>query len=226
MKKTGIIFFVSFMFNIIFPGNIYPQKNFEGKIAIKVPGIETSGDLSYYLKGHKTRINVEGKQRNSDLIIDTDKKEMVLLYTQMNKYTIIPFNDSETGIPGSKNSTGFERTGIKKTINGYMCEKWTYKYYGGKITAWMTGNIGRFSFFKNPLKNEYEPVWKTEIENSGYFPMSIVEKTKSYVSVSLLEVKSVKRMDIRDDYFQPPDDFEKMKKPDMNSLRNLMQKKH
>jgi hypothetical protein len=76
------------------------------------------------------------------------------------------------------------------------------------------------------VENGIEPVWKNEIENSGYFPMKIEDKIKSGGSMTILEVKNVKRMNIGNDYFRPPEDFEKMKMPDMNSMKNFMQKSH
>ena len=79
-------------------------------------------------------------------------------------------------------------------------------YYSDReIVAWLTKGLGSFRFFKDPVENEIEPVWKNEIENSGYFPMKIEEKIKSGGSMTILEVKNVKRMNIGNDYFRPPE---------------------
>lgn len=205
--------------------NLYCQGAFEGRIELKVPGTENSGDLSYYKKGNKIRINAEGKQRNSDLIIDPDREVKILLMTQMNKYVLFPFSDGDfrhnTGEKALKN---FRKTGETKNINGYSCNEWVYRFPGGKINAWLTGGLGTFRFFIDPMKNESEPGWETEIENSELFPMSIYESLNGGESVILLNVKAVKKRKLRDDYFIPPADFEVMKKPNMDSMKNFMQK--
>lgn len=225
MKKYALSAFILASLVFILQGNIFSQGVFEGRIELKVPGTGNSGDLSYYKKGNKIRINVEGKQRNSDLIIDQEKKVKILLMTQMNKYVVFPFAEGDyredTGVKALKK---FRKTGRTKIINGYSCDEWVYRFSGKQITAWMTAGLGAFRFFINPMKNEIEAEWEIEIENSGLFPMSIQESLNAGDSVTLLRGKTVKRMKLRDDYFSPPDDFEVMKKPDMNSMRNFMQK--
>ncbi|MGA7839244.1 MAG: DUF4412 domain-containing protein [Ignavibacteriaceae bacterium] len=226
MCKVKIISIMILTGLLCFPASNLSQGKFEGKITIKVPEIENYGELSYYIKGDKIRINVEGKQRNSDLIIDPDKKEMILLKTQMSKYIIFPFdNYVETGMV-NKNEIlkQFKNTGSKKNIQGHDCEKWIYQTNNKEIIVWLTKDIGQFRFFRNPDKNHTPIVWKNDIENSGYFPLKIEEKSNSGKAITTLEVKDIKRMKLENDYFQPPGDFEEMKKPNINLMKNFMQK--
>jgi len=227
MSKVKIISIMILTGFLCFPAITLSQGKFEGKITIKVPEIENYGELSYYIKGDKIRINVEGKQRNSDLIIDPDIREMILLKTQMSKYIIFPFDGySETGtVNKSKNLKQFKNTGIKKNMQGYYCEKWIYQSDDKEIIAWLTKDIGQFRFFRNPEKNKNPISWKNEIENSGYFPMKIQEKSNRGKAITTLEVKDIKRLKLDNDYFQPPDDFGEMKKPNINLMKNFMQKK-
>jgi hypothetical protein len=225
MNKTRLMIITAFLCITV---NVCPQGRFEGKITIKVPEIENYGELSYYIKGNKTRINVEGKQRNSDLIIDPDIREMILLKTQMSKYIIFPFDGyGETGaVNKSATLKQFKNTEIKKSIQGYHCEKWIYQSDNKVIIAWLTKEIGQFRFFKNPEKNKNPISWENEIENSGYFPMKIEERSNGGKTITTLEVKDIKAMKLEKDYFQPPADFEKMKMPDINSMKRFMQKSH
>lgn len=224
MSRSGLMLLVLSVFFVF--SNINSQGNFEGKITVKVPEVDNSGELSYYLKGDKIRINVEGKQRNSDLIIDPDNRQVLLLKTQMNKYIVFPFGDTFGANHENREKflKDFKNTGTRKTMNGYRCEKWIYSYGDREIVAWMTDKLAKFRFFKDPSVKGLQPGWQKVIEESGYFPMKIDEKTNAGESISLLLVKDVKSMKLEDNYFRPPNDFERMKMPNMDVMKNFMQK--
>jgi Domain of unknown function (DUF4412) len=233
MKKLSMYLILVLTLVMCRSSDLFAQEKFEGKIIIEMTGWN-SGELSYYVKGNKIRMNVEGKQRNSDIIVDKDKMKEYVLMTQMNRYIEVPlsnpalqkFSNSTYLNKGTYKTNNFKNTGETKVISGFKCQKWIYNDRDVKLNVWLTKELCSFTFFNNPTMKVNEPLWKKEIENTGYFPIKIVQIEKTGHSMTIMEVKSAERMNLEDSYFQPPSDFEKMDMPDMSAIENLMKKKH
>ena len=195
----------------------FSQSTFEGKVVIETTNDGQTHTLNYYAKGDMARFDVNSERGNANIIFDKKNKKMLMVMPTMKMYMEFPMDmdlgDNENNATEDKSKSDFVKTSETKTINGYKCEKWVIKEGDKTSEAWMTKDLGGFVFFQSPMGHHQKQKWQEDIENSGYFPMLVVEKDSDGNETGKFEVKSVEKKSLDDSFFTVPEGYSQMKMP-------------
>ena len=195
----------------------FSQSTFEGKVVIETTNDGQTHTLNYYAKGDMARFDVNSERGNANIIFDKKNKKMLMVMPSMKMYMEFPMDmdlgDNESNTTEDKSKSDFVKTSETKTINGYKCEKWVIKEGDKTSEAWMTKDLGGFVFFQSPMGHHQKQKWQEDIENSGYFPMLVVEKDSDGNETGRFEVKSVEKKSLDDSFFAVPAGYNQMKMP-------------
>ena len=195
----------------------FSQSTFEGKVVIETTNDGQTHTLNYYAKGDMARFDVNSERGNANIIFDKKNKKMLMVMPTMKMYMEFPMDmdlgDNESNATEDKSKSDFVKTSETKTINGYKCEKWVIKEGDKTSEAWMTKDLGGFVFFQSPMGHHQKQKWQEDIENSGYFPMLVVEKDSDGNETGRFEVKSVEKKSLDDSFFAVPAGYNQMKMP-------------
>ena len=216
MKALRISLLVLVTLFFFSPKN-FSQSTFEGKVVIETTNDGQTHTLNYYAKGDMARFDVNSERGNANIIFDKKNKKMLMVMPTMKMYMEFPMDmdlgDNESNATEDKSKSDFVKTSETKTINGYKCEKWVIKEGDKTSEAWMTKDLGGFVFFQSPMGNHQKQKWQEDIENSGYFPMLVVEKDSDGNETGRFEVKSVEKKSLDNSFFTVPAGYNQMKMP-------------
>ncbi len=220
MKNIKILLTLVVFILLTLPA-IYSQDKFEGKVVIETTNNGNSNTLNYYSKGDMARFDVNSARGEANIIFDRKNNKMLMVMPAMKMYMEFPMNmnfgednGAEGNDSGEKHSMkDFVKTGEMKNINGYNCEKWTMKEDDGTSEAWMTKDLGAFVFFQSPMGKKPKAKWQQDLEESGYFPMLVIQKDTDGNETERFEVKSVEKTKLDDSFFSVPDGYNQMKMP-------------
>ena len=214
LKVSLVALAVLFFFS---PKN-FSQTTFEGKVVIETTNNGETNTLNYYSKGDMARFDINSARGEANVIFDKKNKKMLMVMPAMKMYMEFPMNmdfgvDNGNNANDEKSNTDFVKTSDTKTINGYKCEKWVIKDGNNISEAWMTKDLGGFIFFQSPMGKHSKQKWQEDIENSGYFPMLVVEKDSDGNETGRFEVKSIEKKSLDDSFFTVPNGYSQMKMP-------------
>lgn len=200
--------------------NLQAQSQFEGKVTMKFTENNRSHTMDYFMKGNKIRMEMKEQGQAINIIFDRKEDKMIMLMPNQQMYMEYPYKNfmkehKKDKMDGEKEV--FKKTGEMKTINGYNCEKWIFNEDdGSQSVAWMTKELGSFTFFDNPMSgNSDKPEWQQEIEAAGYFPMLVINKDKNGNEQGTMEVTKIEKKNLDNSMFEPPADYKKMEMPMM-----------
>ncbi len=197
--------------------NILSQSNFEGKIVFQVKNKSVLNQISYLVKGDKYRIEPKAAKGMGTMLYSGKTKIMTILIAPNKMYMEIPFDLSvKKKVKKEKTTSYFKNTGETKNILGYKSEKFEFINKGKKGIAWLTKDLGRFLFFRNP-KNKTLPQddWKAAIISENYFPMVVSEIDSKGNPNTMFEVIEISKQKLPDSLFVPPADYKKFEVPKM-----------
>ena len=222
LSRTGFLY--TFLFSLlIFCASIPAQSNFEGKIVMKITGKETS-NIVYFVKGDNTRIEVEAHGKKVAILHNKENPNSKMLMDEQKMYMEFPVPDMpKTEMKESDVADKIKKTGEYKTINGYKCEKWTFKDDEGQTgEAWMTDQLGGCDMLQNPMVRNPENDWRQKLIGN-YFPMLVNVMDNSGEKEFTMEVVSVDKMSLDKDLFEVPSDYKKFNMPNMQNMQKYMQ---
>jgi hypothetical protein len=214
----------------LFTLNIFAQDLFEGVVKYKMVNDGEEMFMNYFTNGTDIRIEIEGEE-SAVMIMSDDKMTMVMPAQKM--YMEFPASMLEMAknmAPPSEESEdiGFDvsayeqyRTGEKKSIHGYDCEKWKFEDDEGISEMWLTDELGNFNFMQNPLQAGGSFLID-KFDGSSFFPIMMVVKDKSDNELSRFEATEVKEMSIDNSSFKAPAGYQKM---DMSGMMNMFKEK-
>jgi hypothetical protein len=138
------------------PGDFQPN-SFLGSFKMNIQNTEKgkteNSTIEYHFQKWKTSMKptVSGQQESMQMIFDLQKQKMTILtmdkkgektgfVTKMPKveYTSKKLDDK---IEQTIDNSSFKKTGEKKNIQGYACEKWIITNPDGVTEAWITNDI-------------------------------------------------------------------------------------
>lgn len=222
LSRTSFLY--TFLFSLlIFCFSSSAQSNFEGKIVMKITGKETS-NIVYFVKGDNARIEVEAHGQKVAILHNKKDPNSQMLMDEQKMYMEFPVPDMpKTEMKESDVADKIKKTGEYKTINGYKCEKWTFKDDDGQTgEAWMTDQLGGFYMLQNPMVRNPENDWRQELIGN-YFPMLVNVMDNSGKKEFTMEVVSVDKMSLDKDLFEVPSDYKKLSMPNMQNMDKYMQ---
>ena len=223
MKSILGILFSSLIIISLISVKSYSQ-SFEGEIVMKITdkGQDKPQTIDYYVKGTKIRFDAKGERGESGaMIFDSKTSNMMIVVPSQKMYMTYNYKGAFGGVRDSISKAmekgDIKMTGETKDINGYKCEKWTFKDEDGTTgEAWMTKGIKNFFFFSNPMAgNNDQPEWQKKLTNEGYFPMMVISKDADGNIDSKMEVTSIEKKSLDESLFTAPDGYKKMEMPMM-----------
>ncbi len=222
LLRTSSIYLFLFSLLILYTSS-FAQNNFEGKIVMKITGKETS-NMVYYLKGDNARMEVESRGHTVAILHNKKDSNSKILMDEQKMYMEFPQMDIKSGdhMKESDAADKIKRTGEYKTINGYKCEKWTFKDDENSGEAWMTDELGGFFMLQNPMVKNPQDEWQQKLVGN-YFPMLVIVKDDSGEKEFTMEVVSVDKMSLNKDLFEVPAGYKKFNMPNMQNMDKYMQ---
>ncbi|MBZ0200029.1 MAG: DUF4412 domain-containing protein [Ignavibacteriaceae bacterium] len=202
---------------------VFPQKGFEGKLAMTIEAAGQKTSMDYLMKGDKIRIEVKDGEASA-VIMDNKAKKMIVVIPSQKMYMELDNgkkgkNKSESNLKKKQSMDEMKKTGETKKINGYTCEKWVMNDNNRNIEAWVTEELGNFFFAQNPMGGNDGPAWQKEFEGKSFFPMQVVEKDAKGNVESKMEVTKVEKTSLSSDLFKAPAGYHKMEIPGMGSMK-------
>ncbi|RPI70742.1 MAG: DUF4412 domain-containing protein [Ignavibacteriales bacterium] len=199
-----------------FTATAFAQSDFEGKVVLKISDNEDAGDVDYFVKDNKMRMEMKSSEGSMVMLFDkaAGKTFMIMpeqkMYMEFNAMDIMQNNDISVD---SESNPDINRTGEYMDINGYTCEKWIVKEDDEIVEAWMTDELGGFFLMSNPMAGSQDS-WQQELAGN-FFPMR-VDMIEGAEKKKVLEVLSVNEMSLNNDLFEIPSGFQKFDMPNMN----------
>ncbi len=178
--------------------------------------------LTMSIKDGNMRTDIASAKGTMSAIMDMKNQQMIILIPQMQKYMVQPFGGMQApagqyagaGAPpssASNNSSSFRDTGIKETILGYVCSKYTVTTPNETSEVWVTDQLGTFvGFFHGggPGRPQQAPqAWESALKGRAFFPMRVVATSSK--GTTKMEVTAVDKESLPDSLFVPPEGWQK-----------------
>lgn len=191
------------------------QTAFEGKVKFQISENGNKHVMDYFVKGSKFRIDAKEMDEAGTMIFDSKAKKMLIIMPQQKMYMEMPLDLSgEDSYFDDESYKGkISRTGDKKVINGYECEKWIVEDGKTKAESWVTNELGGFMFFGNPMDGGSD--WKSKLSGENFFPM-LVNVYEGGKLVNTMEVLEIQKQSLDNSMFSAPAGFQKFEMPSMS----------
>ncbi|MEX2044807.1 MAG: DUF4412 domain-containing protein [Opitutus sp.] len=191
---------------------------FEGRVSFRMTSGGKTQDIRYAIKGERIRIEMPGQAGMGGMIMDTSKKEMIMLMDEQRMYMAMAMPDTA---PGTGRETGeaptLEKTGETEQILGHTAEKFISTHQGTKTEMWLAEGLGTYAAFsdQNPGGGRKSGVqipqgWMKAIAGKPLFPLRVVGRDKAGRESFRMETTALDRQPLPDSLFTPPADYQRM----------------
>lgn len=220
MKKV----FITLMF---VAANLLHSQNFEGTIKFKVTAENMNMTAQYFLKDDSYKMKIlemsgEGLSNqtdlNSEIIFNFNKKIIYVIIPSQKMYMEMDLKQMEKmqaeQYKNNKAKIDIKKTGEKKKILGYNCEKIIITTDEGVIETWMTRDI-KFAFAN--MNQIIQGINSTELDKYSKelgYPMILNFTDKDGKSVKL-ETTEITPQKLDNSIFQLPAGYTKFNMPTM-----------
>jgi Domain of unknown function (DUF4412) len=141
-------------------------------------------------------------------------RQMLILMPQQRMYMVQPMVQP-AGAPtppptATRPPQSLQDTGVKETILGYECTKYTSTGADGTTEIWVPDQLGTFVglFHGGPGGRSQAPAeWESALKGGNFFPMRVVSNSSR--GTFKLEVTAVNKTSLPDSLFSPPDGWQK-----------------
>jgi hypothetical protein len=190
---------------------------FEGTVSMTIaaPNMKSGPQaLSMSLKDGNMRTDMETSRGAMSAIFDMKGQQIIILMPQQRMYMVQPMMQPPAGqAPAHAGAppANLQDTGVKETILGYECTKYTSTGASGTTEIWVTDQLGTFmGLFHGggPGGRPQAPAdWESALKGRNFFPMRVV--SNSTKGTFKLEVTAVNKTSLPDSLFSPPDGWQK-----------------
>jgi hypothetical protein len=165
--------------------------SFEGKVSMTmISGRGKPQEITYKVKGDKVRMEIAGQKEMGGMIMDTKKREMLMIMDEQKMYMVMALPDSaKEAIEKQAQEMQLEKTGETEKILGYTATKWIMREKNGTETEmWLAEGLGTFMGFsgnKNPMARGREPAapaWERALAGKDAFPLRVVGYEKGAIA--------------------------------------------
>lgn len=189
--------------------------------------------LNMSLKEGYMRTDISnGKGALGASIMDMKNMQMIILMPQQQMYMVQPIPQpnaagrpagAAAGQPSTGNAESLQDTGVKETILGYVCTKYTVTGKNGTAEIWVTDQLG--SFFGMPHggpggpggRSQPPQEWENALKGGNFFPMRVISNNGK--SNFKMEVTAIDKTSLPDSLFQAPAGWRKF---DMGAMMGGM----
>jgi len=201
---------------ILFTGLSLAQDAFEGKVIFNVEEDGKTQVMDYYAKDKRFRMEVP--EEGGTILFDSQALKMYVIMDEQKMYMETTMMPMSAGAGGGN----ITKTGETKSILGHDCEKFLFEQENLEGEAWMTKDLGAFMFFMESQQDM--PAWQSEVLDAGYFPLQVTQYNKSEKTQSVYNVIEVTPMELNDDLFIPPANYQKLDMMNLQNMQNLLGK--
>jgi hypothetical protein len=192
-------------------------ETFEGTVSMSItaPNMKNGPQtINMSLKDGNMRTDMETSRGTMSAIFDMKARQVLILMPQQRMYMVQNMPQPGTGQAPARMGTppgNLQNTGVKETILGYECTKYTVTGADGSTTdIWVTDQLGTFVglFHGGPGgRSQPPPEWESALKGGGFFPMRVVSNSSK--GTFKLEVTAVNKTSLPDSLFAPPEGWQK-----------------
>ena len=187
--------------------------SFEGKVSFTMTsGKNKSQEINYSIKGDKVRINMPEAKGMGGMIMDTTKKEMLMIMDEQKAYMVMALPQTAVdAMAKNADDAKLEKTNETEKILGYTATKYIVTSKEGTTDLWLAEGLGTFmGFNNNPMggKRQAAPkAWERLLAGKELFPMRVVGKDGR--DSFRMEVTAIDKTSLPDSLFTPPPGYQK-----------------
>lgn len=192
--------------------------SFEGRVNFKMTsGRGQTQEIAYNIKGDKIRVELPGQK--AGMIIDTTKKETMMIMDEQKMYMTMAMPEASAQKSGKKSEDAtLEKTGEKETILGYLAEKFIATHDGNKTEMWLAEGLGTFMMARGggPMGGrggrgggDAAQGWEKALAGKDLFPLRVVSKDASGKETFRMEATAIDKKPLADSLFVPPAGYQK-----------------
>jgi hypothetical protein len=166
------------------------------------------------LKEGHMRTDMETSRGTMSAIFDMKAQQIMILMPQQRMYMVQNMPQPAAGQPPARMGSApgnLQNTGVKETILGYECTKYTVTGADGSMTdIWVTDQLGTFIglFHGGPGGRSQPPAeWESALKGGNFFPMRVVSNSSR--GTFKLEVTAVNKASLPDSVFAAPEGWQK-----------------
>jgi hypothetical protein len=207
---------------------VFAAAAFEGKVTFKITsGRDKPQEMTYSIKGDKIRMEMGGQKEMGGMIVDTTKKEMLMLMTEQKMYMVMAMPESAMEKAQKQaDDVKLEKTNEHEKILGHPATKYIATDSKGVSTdLWLAEGLGSFMAMRNenPMargrSGSTQKGWERALAGKELFPLRVVGKDKAGKEDYRMEVTAIDKKSLPDSDFTPPADFQKF---DMGAMMKGM----
>jgi hypothetical protein len=202
--------------------------SFEGKVSFKMSsGRGEPQQITYNIKGDKVRMEMPGQKTMGGMIMDTTKREMIMIMDEQKTYMVMAVPDlAVDAIEKRGEEVTLEKTGETEKILGYTATKYISTHEGTKTDLWLAEGLGTFMGFNNnnPMggrRKSAPQAWERALAGKELFPLRVAGRDKSGKESFRMEVTAIDKTSLPDSLFAPPAGYQKF---DMGGMMKGMMK--
>jgi len=192
---------------------------FEGTVSMTIaaPSMKNGPQtITMSLKDGNMRTDLETSRGTMSAIFDMKDHQMLILMPQQRMYMVQPMVQPAAGqAPAPRMGTpppSLQETGVKETILGYECTKYTSTGADGTTAIWVTDQLGTFVglFHGGGPGGRSQPpaAWESALKGGNFFPMRVISNSSK--GTFRLDVTAVNKASLPDSLFSPPEGWQKL----------------
>lgn len=193
---------------------------FEGAVRMKLSD-PRGGDheITQHIKNGLVRSDMEMQGRSMAVIMDLNKREMMMLMPEQHMYMVhaMPELEKMANNDHDTSDVALEKTGETEKILGYTCTKYIAKSKDSTTDLWLTEELGQFAglgsgpgpFGMGRRAKGPNASWEKALAGKDFFPLRVVSHGANGKGEFKMEVVSIDRAAQPDSLFTPPDDYRK-----------------
>ena len=187
---------------------------FEGIVSFRTHEGEEGGayTVQQYIRKGAIRIDMPARAQspNQVVIIDRQKKQMIMFAPGQPMYMQIPIPDSPRGPAEDEAGVQVTKTGKTETVAGYHCEHWLLKDKTGEYDACVTRQLGGFLGMQSPgAGGRSRSAYAEMFEEGAVFPLRVTKVGGG----TTFEVTRIEKKALDASLFAPPSGSRKMEMP-------------
>lgn len=204
---------------LLAPATLAAAETFEGRVTFRMtaPGGKAQ-DMRFALKGARARIEIANVQGMGAMIIDSAKREQLVLMDQQRMYLTMAMPDVAAAANETKSDeVKLTKTGETEKILGHTAEKYLATHKNTTTELWLAEGLGNFTPFGggNPMAGgrggpATPQAWERALAGKGLFPLRVITRDAHQKESFRLEATSVEKQALPDDLFAPPADYRKL----------------
>ena len=208
---------------LLAPG-VLSADTFEGTLTMTISSSTSKNgpqELNMSLKDGNMRTDIQSSRGTMSAIMDMKNQQMIILMPQQRMYMVQPLHQPSAPqgqyqqYQGQAQAAGstptLVDTGVKETILGYECTKYTATNEKGTTQIWVTDQLGTFAGMFHggaPGRPAQPPAdWENALKGKSFFPMR-VEGTNDRGTFKM-EVTAINKTSLPDSLFAPPEGWQK-----------------